>query len=84
MPSLPARRGDVRQLIGRAGQTGRRGGALLAHDDAHPRRPAAQIQQVGELGDPDTVADLVVGVVGRGPDLPGGTVRGVRREWPAG
>lgn len=40
---------------------------FLAHDDAHPVGPRAQIEQPGELGDPRPVADLVVRVVGGSP-----------------
>ncbi len=32
-----------------------------AGDDSHARRPAGQVQQPGELGDPGPVADLIVG-----------------------
>ena len=43
--------------------------AFLADDHPHPGRPAGQVEQAGELGDPGAVADLAVGVVGRCPRL---------------
>ena len=46
-------------------------GPFLADDDPHPGRPAGQVEQAGELGDERPVADLPVGVVGRGPRLLG-------------
>jgi len=58
-------------------------GSFLTGDDAHPGRPAGQVHQTGELGDPRTVADLVDGVQGRDPDLlrdEPQQVRGVVRE----
>ena len=42
-------------------------GAFLADDHPHPFRPAAQVQQAGQLGDPRAVADLAAAVVSRGP-----------------
>jgi hypothetical protein len=44
-------------------------GPFLADDDTHPGRPAAQVHQAGQFGDPGAVTDLVVGVVGRGPPV---------------
>ena len=44
-------------------------GPFPADDDPHPGGPAGQVEQSGELGDVRTVADLSVGVVGRGPRL---------------
>lgn len=40
-------------------------GSLLPHDDAHPDRPTAQIQQAGNVRDPGPFADLPVAVIGR-------------------
>jgi len=42
-------------------------GPLSADEDPHPGRPAGQVEQAGELGDEPPLADLPVGVVGRGP-----------------
>lgn len=42
-------------------------------------RPGRQIQQVSDFGDPGTVADLSVGVVGRSPRLLGNRIRSLRR-----
>lgn len=36
-------------------------GMFAAHDDSHAVRPAAQIQQSGDLGDIGMLADLPVG-----------------------
>jgi hypothetical protein len=41
--------------------------ALLADDDPHAIRPAIQVQQAGQLGDPRAGPDEAVSVVGRGP-----------------
>ncbi len=46
-------------------------GAFFADDDPHPGRPAGQVEQSGEFGDPGAVAGLPVGVVGRGPHAVG-------------
>jgi len=70
--AVPARVGDP-QL-----RTGVR--SLLADDDPHPGGPGGQVEQVGELGDPRTVAHRVLGVMRLGPDFcwdPGEQVRGV-------
>jgi hypothetical protein len=44
-------------------------GTFLAHDQPHPGRPARQVEQAGQLGDPGAGADLAVGVVGGRPRL---------------
>jgi len=44
-------------------------GPLLADDDAHPGRPAIQLQQPGDVSDPRSLADLPVPVVGRRPGI---------------
>jgi len=41
--------------------------SFLADDDAHSGRPGGQVEQAGEFSDERAVADLAVGVVGRGP-----------------
>ena len=50
--------------------------ALLPHDDAHPGRPPGKVQQLGDVRDSGTVADLPVAVVSRRPrgrgDFPDG------------
>ena len=46
-------------------------GAFFADDHAHALGPVRQVQQVGELGDPRAVADLVVGVQRGSPHLGG-------------
>ncbi len=51
--------------------------AFLAGDDPHAFRPAAQVEQAGEPGDPGAVADLPVAVVGRGPGASGDLGDGV-------
>jgi len=43
-------------------------GAFLADDHPHPFRPAAQVQQAGELGDPGARPHFAAGVIGRFPD----------------
>jgi hypothetical protein len=40
-------------------------GPFVAGGRPHPFRPALQVQQSGELGEPGAVADVVVGVAGR-------------------
>ena len=45
--------------------------ALLADDDPHPRRPALQLQQAGDVRDPGALADLPVAVIGRRPAVRG-------------
>lgn len=49
-------------------------GALLAHDQPHLLGPAGQVEHAGDVGDPSTVADLPLGVVGGGHPA-GGTLR---------
>jgi len=46
-------------------------GLLLACDDPHPRRPAGQVQQAGELGDPRPLADGTAGIDRRAPHIRG-------------
>jgi FCD domain len=41
-------------------------GAFPADDNPHALRPAGQVEQAGELGNPGAVADLTVAVIGRG------------------
>ena len=58
-------------------------GPFLAHDHPHALGPPGQFQQVGELGDPRTVANLVVRVQRRRPHVIGDVfeqVSGVRRQ----
>src|SRR5271167_3173819 len=43
--------------------------AFLAHDYPHPRRPGLEIQQAGDVGDPRTLAELAVTVVGWRPTV---------------
>jgi hypothetical protein len=45
--------------------------ALLAHDDAHPGRPAGKVEQAGDVRDPRAVPDLAVAVIGRRPRIGG-------------
>jgi hypothetical protein len=45
--------------------------ALLADDDPHPRGPAIQVRQPGDVRDPGAVADLPVAVISRCPRLRG-------------
>ena len=47
---------------------------LLADDDTHPGRPAAGVQQPGDVRDPRPVPELPVAVIGRCP--------GLRRDLP--
>ena len=46
-------------------------GPFATNDDAHPGRPTGQVRQVGELGDPGAVTELVGRIVGRDPDMLG-------------
>jgi len=51
------------------GQLGAGVGAFPADDDPHPGWPAAQVEQVGDLGDVTAVTDPTLGVNRRGPRL---------------
>ena len=51
---------------------------FFADDHAHPGRPAGQVHQVRELGDPRAFADLLSGVIGRGPHVLGDECEQVR------
>lgn len=46
-------------------------GPFAADDDTHPRRPAPEVHEAGELGNIRAITSASVGVVGRRPDVLG-------------
>ncbi len=60
-------RGDPVPVDVGDGQLGAGVGPFFADDDPHAGRPAGEVEQAGEFGDPGAVAGHPVGVIGRGP-----------------
>ena len=60
-------RGDPVAVDVGDGELGAGVGAFLADDDPHPFRPAGEVEESGEFGDPGAVAGHPVGVVGGSP-----------------